>query len=198
MAASVQSWQFVHSATSMIMFHFFIAPLSESVGWATARNGYRTISYFPAPLPTICTSALLVALMVGKARETWSQSQLGALRLCPPYTSFCWNELRFPQRALDLGVLLHGREGRRHVLGAAVPQLDLNECIGACERVCRLGLRFVRGEQVEAAAAVDRLAGLAHRIVHRRRLVAMADAARQPLRRQRRADHGAAFVVDLH
>src|SRR3981189_1027503 len=38
MVASVQSWQFVHSATSMIMFHFFIALLSESVGWATARN----------------------------------------------------------------------------------------------------------------------------------------------------------------
>src|SRR5262245_20613779 len=87
MAASVQSWQFVHSATSMIMFHFFIAPLSESVGWATARNGYRTISYFPAPLPTICTSALLVALMVGKGARDLSQSQLGALRLCPPYAS---------------------------------------------------------------------------------------------------------------
>ena len=55
----------------------------------------------------------------------------------------------------------------------------------------------VRREQVEAAAAVDRLAGLAHRIVDRRRLVAVADAARQPLRRQRRADHRAAVVVDL-
>src|SRR5262245_15868980 len=87
MAASVQSWEVVHSATSMIMFHFFIAPLSEPAAWAKARKGYRTMSYFPAPLPASCTSGLLVALMVGKGGRDLSQSQLGALRLCPPYAS---------------------------------------------------------------------------------------------------------------
>src|SRR3954462_6352781 len=62
----------------------------------------------------------------------------------------------------------------------------------------RLGLRALGREQVEAPSPVDRLTGLAHRIVDRGRLVAMAYAARQPLRRQRSADDRSAFVEDLH
>ena len=61
----------------------------------------------------------------------------------------------------------------------------------------RLGLGALGREQVEAAAAIDRAAGLAHRIVGRGGFVAVADAARQALGRQRRADHRAAVVVDL-
>ena len=61
-----------------------------------------------------------------------------------------------------------------------------------------LGLRALGREQVEAPSPIDRFAGLAHRIVDRRGLVAVAHAARQPLRRQRRADHRAAIVEDLH
>ena len=61
----------------------------------------------------------------------------------------------------------------------------------------RLGLRALGREQIETAAAVDGFARLAHRIVDRRGFVAMRDAARQPLRRQARADHRAAIVEHL-
>ena len=43
------------------------------------------------------------------------------------------------------------------------------------------GLGLVRRQQIETAAAVDRLAGLAHRRIDRRRFVAVADAARQAM-----------------
>src|SRR5476651_924588 len=61
----------------------------------------------------------------------------------------------------------------------------------------RLGLRALGGQQIKAAAAIDRLTGLAHRIVVRRRLIAMTNAVRQPLSRQRRADHSASIVEYL-
>src|SRR5256885_13321216 len=51
------------------------------------------------------------------------------------------------------------------MLGAAVPQLDLHQRVGAGERMRALGLRALGRQQIEAAAAIDRLAGLAHRIV---------------------------------
>src|SRR5215510_3739274 len=112
MVASVQRLQFVHSATSMIMFHFFIVLLSthrRPVGWAKSLavpspRGHGA----PAILPT------------RKCR---------AARLCPPYGALLFrrHQVRFLQRAPDLLVLLHLREGRRHVLGAAIPQLDLHQ-----------------------------------------------------------------------
>src|SRR5262249_9078686 len=60
------------------------------------------------------------------------------------------------------------------------------------------GLRALGREQIETAATIDRLAGLTHWIVDRRRLIAVCDAAWQPLRRQCRADHRAAIVEDLN
>src|SRR5580692_720138 len=67
------------------------------------------------------------------------------------------------ERAFDLAVLLHLCERCRHVLRAAVPRLDLNKRIRAGERVGRFGLGALRGEQVEATAAIDGFTGLAHR-----------------------------------
>src|SRR6266436_2193359 len=45
------------------------------------------------------------------------------------------HQARGVEHALDLLVLLHLGKHRRHVLGAAVPQLDLNQGVGACERM---------------------------------------------------------------
>src|SRR5262249_18619959 len=132
MTAKVQRLQLVHSATSMIMFHFCMAlTFLSAPGWPFA----------------------------------WSLRRY---------------ELRGFQRLAHLLVLLHPREGFRHVLGPAVPEFDLHQRIGASDRVGRFRLCALRREQVEAASPIDRFAGLAHRIVDRRRLVAMAHAARQP------------------
>ncbi len=87
--------------------------------------------------------------------------------------------------------------GLGHVLDLAVPQFDFDQRLRARERVRRLGLRLVRHQQIDDAAAVDRLADLAHRIVDRRGLETVRDAARQPLRDHRCAHHRAAIVVDL-
>src|ERR1700730_18004198 len=86
MAESKHRLQLVHSATSLIMFHFFLASLRRY-------------------------------------------------------------QMRFLERALDFLVLLHRREHRRHVLDAAVPQLDLHQRVGAGERVGGFGLGALRREQ---------------------------------------------------
>src|SRR6202011_3240028 len=53
-------------------------------------------------------------------------------------------------------VLLHAREGLRHVLAAAVPQLDRNQRIGPGDGMGRPGLRPLGGQQVEAPSPIDR------------------------------------------
>src|SRR5262249_26275637 len=60
-----------------------------------------------------------------------------------------------------------------------------------------LGLGAFGREQIETAAAIDRFARLADRIVDRGGLVTMRDAPRQPLRRQRRANHCPAIVENF-
>jgi len=45
------------------------------------------------------------------------------------------HQARGVEHALDRLVLLHLGKHRRHVFGAAVPQLDLNQRVGACERM---------------------------------------------------------------
>src|SRR5215212_10803802 len=144
MADSAHNWQFVHSATSMIMFHFFM---------------------------TLRPSRSLRRHKLSGFERTLDLSEFLVLR--------------------RHGVFLNRGEGFRHVLDAAIPQLDLHDRLTAGERVRALGLGFVRRQQIETAAAVDRLAGLAHRRVDRRRFVAVTNTARQALSRQRRTDHRA-------
>ena len=98
---------------------------------------------------------------------------------------------------VNLRVLLRLGERPRDVFGLAVPRLDFDQGLRTGERMRRLGLRAVRRQQVDDAAAVHRPAGLAHRFVQRRGFEAVGDAARQPLGEHRRADHRAAVVVDF-
>src|SRR3954470_4625671 len=176
-ADSAHNWQLVHSATSMIMFHFFIG-LTLLPGRHHPRR--RMIQWSP-----IC---------LGYWMPAFAGMTIRVVALSP---SLRRNELRGFERALDLGeflvlgrdgTLFHRSEGFRHVLDAAIPQFDLHDRLTTGERMRGLGLGLVRGQQIKTAAAVDRLAGLAHRRVDRRRFVAVTDAARQPLCRQRRAD----------
>src|SRR5262245_64054817 len=89
MTASVHRLQFVHSATSMIMFHFCMAILYLG----TRRHHPRK------RMTTVASTSL------------FRRHEMGGL-----------------ERLADFLVLLHAREGIRHVLGAAVPRLDLNTC----------------------------------------------------------------------
>src|SRR6476659_2890399 len=104
MTASVHRLQFVHSATSMIMFHFCMAWLRLISLLCRARACTRA----SIPLQTVRRRA-----GHDRARARW---QL-----------LCRHELRGLQRFANFLVLLHAREGFRHVLGAAVPELHLNK-----------------------------------------------------------------------
>src|SRR5258705_1203059 len=137
MVASVHRLQFVHSATSMIMFHFFMAlsylglsfvmrGLDPRIHLLSKKMDHRVTPLRGGPVMTATLSL--------------RRNQNRVLGLAG-------HRLRFL-----FGGLLHRGEGLRHVLGAAVPQLDLDQCIGAGQRVGRLGLRLVRRQQGEAAA----------------------------------------------
>src|SRR5215831_19743193 len=128
MVASVQSWQFVHSATSMIMFHFFM--VSSELCILRRHPEVRPRPFEPGE----------PRRMIGPGcHPSRAAHSRGRLRMTI-HASFCRYQLRLLQHALDFGFLLHGRKRRRDVLGAAVPQLDLNQRVGACERMRRLGL----------------------------------------------------------
>src|SRR5262245_57625095 len=102
MVASVHRLQFVHSATSMIMFHFFIRTLAP-YSLIPAQAGIQS-----------CAKVWIPAFAGMTATRSLRRHELG-----------------FLERAADVLVLLHRREGRRHVLGAAIPQLHLHQRIGA-------------------------------------------------------------------
>src|SRR5947199_6768047 len=100
----------------------------------------------------------------------------------PPCSLFaihllCRNQRRRLERLAYLLVLLHAREGLRHVLRGTIPQLDLHQGVRAGDRVRRPGLGALGRKQVEAPSPIDGFPRLAHGVVHRGRLVAMADAA---------------------
>ena len=148
MAASVHRLQLVHSATSMIMFHFFIVELRRACTYAAAsRTGYSA------------------GVELGDRPRMVS-----------------W---RYP------------RDRSPKCTRSPVPQFDLDKRLGTCERVGRFRLRPMRHQQIDGAAAIDRLARLAERIVDRRGLEAVGDAARQPLGQHRGADDCATVVIDL-
>src|SRR5579883_2152398 len=110
MVASVHSWQLVHSATSMIMFHLDMEhskfPFGRSLvpprlrgGWRESAGWGHTGTAVPwrktRPLPSPKT---------GREQKLLRRHQARGI-----------------ERAPDLAMLVHlGKDGR-HVLGAAIP-----------------------------------------------------------------------------
>src|SRR5262249_38437029 len=122
----------------MIMFHFFIAP--PFVRWP---RSLLPLSPQAGRGGVCCTAYVSYGHNPYYGALSFGRDQLGGL-----------------QRLAHAPVALDLRERRRHVLGAAVPQLNLHQRVGARERVSAFGLGALGREQVEAAAAVDRLARL--------------------------------------
>src|SRR5579871_2973881 len=113
MVASVHRLQFVHSATSMIMFHFFM----------TLNSDWRVEGSTPFVPVKAGTQSF--------REEDWVPAFAGmiVLRLLRRHQNRCLlSALRRLRELLS-------RECRRDVLGAAVPRHDLDQRIGAGERM---------------------------------------------------------------
>src|SRR5437660_11256603 len=115
MAASVHRLQLVHSATSMIMFHFFIADTLIPVRYpeVRAQRASKGDGWGAS-----------VGILRGP-RSVSSGRPLRAGRWRPPQDdenlSFRRQQVCFLERAFDFLVLLRCSKSRRHMLGAAVP-----------------------------------------------------------------------------
>jgi hypothetical protein len=81
--------------------------------------------YFAASEPAVKSRILVAAFPLPKRQP----NRQGGRRLLRRH------QARSVEHALHLAILLHLGKHRRHVLGAAVPQFDLNQRVGARERM---------------------------------------------------------------